>query len=82
MSDLLGSERGIFCIFALVACTVLVALGSLTGDNWLDFTKYLVGVLVASKTVTRAVELHSTKKGKADEVGVPSAVVIDGGHQQ
>lgn len=74
LSDLLGSERGVFCMLMVIACTVLVVTGKLDGNQWLDFMKYLVGFLVASKTVTRAVELHATKKGKADEI--PPATVV------
>lgn len=73
MIDLLQSERGVFCIVALVACTTLVAFGKLTGDQWLDLTKYLVGFLVASKTVTTAVEIHATKKPQND---IPPATVV------
>lgn len=60
--DLVSSERGIFCVVVLFAATILVVLGKLTGDEWIDFMKYLVGFLVASKTVTTAVETYTTKK--------------------
>ena len=70
--DLLKSERGVFCIIALIAATVLAVLGTLGVDQWIDFTKYLTGFLVASKTVTTAVETFMLKKPQ-----IPSAVVAD-----
>jgi hypothetical protein len=60
--DLIASERGIFCIAALVFATALVVVGKLTGELWLDFVKWLVGALVASKTVTTAVETVTMRK--------------------
>lgn len=66
IKDLLTSERGVFSLLALVAATVLVIIGRLTGADWLDFTKYLVGFLVASKTVTTAVEVATLKKPQID----------------
>lgn len=75
VSDLLESERGAFCVLALVACTVLVVVGKLPGASWLDFMKYLVGFLVASKTVTTAVEIHATKQPQKP-VEVPTATVV------
>jgi Na+(H+)/acetate symporter ActP len=57
LSDLLKSERGVFCIIALVISAVLVVLGHMTTDAWVSFIQYLTTVLVASKTITTAVEL-------------------------
>ena len=54
--DLLESERGIFCLLALVAVTVLAALSVVTGADWLDFAKWLTVTLVGSKTITTAVD--------------------------
>jgi hypothetical protein len=77
LTDLLASERGVFCFLALTACTVLVVLGKLTGDSWLDFMKYLVGFLVASKTVTTAVEIHATKRSQNEPSSdLPPATVV------
>jgi len=62
MSDLLSSERGVFSITLVIAATVLVAVGKLDAQTWLDFMKYLAAALIASKTVTTAVEIHATKQ--------------------
>ncbi len=59
--DLLGSERGAFCVVLLLAATALVVLGKLDGSAWLEFMKYLAVTLVASKTVTSALETYSAK---------------------
>ena len=72
--DLLDSERGVFCIFALVCATVLALFAGLTVDQWLDFAKYLTGFLVASKTITTAVETVTNRK---QQPPIPEAKVVD-----
>jgi len=62
LSDLLKSERGVFCIFALLCATTLAAFQQLDTSQWLEFAKWLTGFLVASKTVTTAVETLALKK--------------------
>ena len=59
--DLFASERGVFCILLLLCVTVLVAVGKVTADDWLTFAKYLLVVLVASKTATGALETLTGK---------------------
>ena len=54
--DLLDSERGIFCVLLLIAATVLVIVGSISGQSWLDFMKWVAVTLVISKTATTAVQ--------------------------
>jgi hypothetical protein len=54
--DLLNSERGVLCLALIFAVTVLVILGKITGADWLTYTKWIAITLVASKTVTGAIE--------------------------
>lgn len=70
-TDLLESERGVVCILLLIAVTILVVLGKLTGEQWLTYTQVVVGLLVASKTITGVVE--TVKNGKPPSP-VPSPV--------
>jgi hypothetical protein len=56
LKDLLASERGALCVLLVLASLVLVVLGRLTVDAWLAYTKWIATVLVASKTVTGALE--------------------------
>lgn len=70
ISDLLHSERGSFCALALIAGTVLAVVGRIDGTAWLEFTKWLSVTLVASKTVTTAVETYVTEKPQ-----IPTAIV-------
>ncbi len=74
--DLLKSERGAFCIAALICATVLVVVALLSIEQWLDFVKYLTGFLVVSKTVTTAVETVALKKPQ-----IPKAEVVDSGKE-
>ena len=59
-----------FCIFLALVVTVLVVLGKLTGADWITYTKWLAITLVASKTVTGAVE---TMAGKPQAPAPPAA---------
>lgn len=77
MNDLLHSERGVFCLLALAAITMLVMTGKLDGASWVEFVKYLVGVLVASKTVTTAVETYATKTPQ-----IPRAEIVQPGSKE
>lgn len=77
LSDLLKSERGVFALAVLLAATLLAALRVIDGATWLDFAKYLTAALIASKTVTTAVEIHATKKPQQPEI--PTATVVKGG---
>lgn len=76
LSDLLKSERGVFCILALMISAVMVAVGKMSADSWVDFMKYLTGVLVASKTVTTAVERYRRPRPD-DPSEVPPARVVE-----
>lgn len=54
--DLLNSERGVLCIALVLASTVLVLLKLLTPAQWVTYTQWICVTLVASKTVTGAIE--------------------------
>jgi hypothetical protein len=74
--DLLQSERGVFCILTLLSSLVLVVFGQMTIDQWIDFVKYLTGFLVASKTLTTAVETYTLKKPQISDPQTPEARVV------
>lgn len=59
VNDLLSSERGAWCIVLLIVATGLVLIGKITGEKWLEFVGHITGLLVASKTITTAVEARS-----------------------
>ena len=60
--DLIASERGWFVLAVLVAATVLVAIGKLTGADWKTLVLVLGGMLVASKTATSAIDQLTSKE--------------------
>lgn len=68
--DLLASERGALCVLLVVASTALVIAGKLGVDAWLTYTKWIATVLVASKTVTGAIETWTGSN--APPVGQPT----------
>lgn len=55
ITDLFESERGVFAILIVIAATVLVVMGVLGADSWIDLVKWIGGALIVSKTVTTAV---------------------------
>lgn len=60
--DLIASERGWFVLAVLVAATVLVAVGKLTGADWKTLVMVLGGMLVASKTASGAIDALASKE--------------------
>ena len=60
--DLLASERGVAWLLLLAVTTVLFVMRLLGADQWIDFAKYITITLIASKTVTTAVETYVTKQ--------------------
>lgn len=60
--DLLASERGMFCLTCVVACTVFLCLGMVSSAQWIDFVKWAAVTMVASKTVEIATR-KTTKEG-------------------
>lgn len=56
LKDLLSSERGWASLLLLVLSFVLVLVGKLSVDAWMTFAKWIATVLLASKTITGAVE--------------------------
>lgn len=72
--DLLESERGIFAIMMLISVTVLTFVGKISGEQWLDFNKWLAIALIGSKTVTTAID---TLKNPKDQPAAPTAQVVN-----
>lgn len=70
--DLLSSERGTICVLLVLASTILVITGFLTAEQWLTYTQWICVTLVASKTVTGAIE---TLRGPAP-APLPEARVV------
>lgn len=65
ITDLFASERGVFSILLLVACTVFVIVGKMTLEQWINYTQVIGVALVASKTVTGVVETIKAKSGSS-----------------
>ena len=72
ITDLFHSERGVWAIAVLLLVTVLVIIGKVTGEQWLDLVKYLSVAILASKTITTAVETYATKQSQIPRVEVVS----------
>lgn len=73
ITDLWKSERGLLTILILIAASVLAGILVITGDQWLDFTKFVFVTYVAGKSLTGAVQI--VKGGTADpETPAPAPV--------
>ena len=62
ITDLIESERGILTILLVVAVTLLAIAKIVTGEQWLAYTQAVAIALVASKTVTGAIETWKSSK--------------------
>lgn len=60
---LINSKRGVFCTLLVVMAMVLVITGSITGQSWLDFAKWVAVTLVTSHTATTALDKVIASKG-------------------
>lgn len=69
--DLLASERGTLCMLLVIASTLLVVTGYLTAEQWLTYTQWICVTLVASKTITGAIQ-HMKAPGEP----IPAARVV------
>lgn len=58
---LFNSKRGVFCLLVIVLAFALVVLHEITGQAWLDFAKWIAGILVVGHTATGAVETWTSK---------------------
>lgn len=54
--DLLASERGVFALVLLAVCSILYGTGRMTTEQWISYTQWIGVTLIASKTITTALE--------------------------
>jgi hypothetical protein len=73
-TNLWNSEKGLAGGLLIVAATVLVALGHLPSEAWIEYTKWIFGIFVAGKTVQGAV---STISGKSEKTEITEVTTKD-----
>ena len=56
IGDIFKSERGVFTLLVLIMVTILTAIGKVTADQWIEFTKWLTVAFISGKTISHAVE--------------------------
>ena len=61
MTCLWASERGVFSLLVLLIGSVFLAIGKLTGSEWITVVTIVAGLLVTGKTVTTAIQ-HVIKR--------------------
>lgn len=69
--DLLSSERGTFALVVVTLATVMVFVGKITSDQWIELVKWTCTALVMAKTITGVAE-----RRRAPEPEIPEAKVI------
>lgn len=60
--DLWKSERGLVAITLIASATVALALGVISTDQWIDYTKWLFAAYAAGKTATSVAGIVSGHK--------------------
>lgn len=63
ISDLWKSERGLIAVVLILSMSVLTGLGSFTGEQWIEYSKWISTVYIGSKTITGAIGIM---KGTTD----------------
>lgn len=72
--DIFKSERGVFTLLVLIMVTILTALGKVTADQWIEFTKWLTVAFISGKTISHAVE--TMKPGQQAQAPLPTATAL------
>lgn len=72
VTDLLKSERGVFCVFVVLVALVLTIIGKITGAEWLSFVKWIAIPLVISKTASGVTETIAAPVATAAPTATPS----------
>jgi len=60
ITDIWKSERGLIAVALIAAAFALCGFGTITVQQWLDFTKWLFVTYAAAKTITSSVGIVST----------------------
>jgi hypothetical protein len=68
---LLNSKRGVIGLMLILASTAMVFVGKLSATDWMNYTKWIGTLVVASHTVTGTVETL-----KKNDANIPEARVI------
>lgn len=66
VKDIWHSERGIIAIALIVASAVLAIIGTITGEAWLDYSKWIFLGYAGSKGISSATEAITKKVTKKD----------------
>ena len=64
MKNLMNSEKAVASGVLVVASSVMVATGEITAQEWMEYTKTLLGIYVAGKTVQGGAALLAGGKGE------------------
>lgn len=67
LADLWKSERGLVMVVLIIGATVLCALGIVTVQQWLDYTKWVFVTYAAAKTVTGSIAIAAAAKPDTGE---------------
>lgn len=78
LTNLWHSEKGLAGGLLIVAATVLVVLGHLPSEAWIEYTKWIFGIFVAGKTVQGAVSTIAGKTETAIEVKTSKSGAVSG----
>ena len=77
--DIFKSERGVFALLVLIMVTILTAIGKVTADQWIEFTKWLSIAFISGKTISHAVETMKTPAPEpppSQQVPLPTATAL------
>lgn len=65
LTSIWNSEKGLFGIALIIGVTVLVALGHVTSEIWIDYTKWIFAFYVGGKTIQGAASVIAARPAAA-----------------
>ena len=77
-NDIFKSERGVFTLLILILVTGLTAIGKISADQWIEFTKWLTVAFISGKTISHAVETlkPQTPTPQTPQAPLPTATAL------
>lgn len=68
LAQLSNSEKAVIIITLILGATVMLGLGKIAPQQWIDYTTWLAGIYVGGKTVQGAASAFANKIGNEPPV--------------
>lgn len=76
LTNIWHSEKGLFGVALIIGVTVLTALGHVTAEAWIDYTKWIFAFYVGGKTIQGAASVLATRPAQPSTPSSGPAVAV------